>query len=175
MHDPRVQDATPARGAWRGRAIRFASFTLIALACDQILKLAALSVLGDGRPLPVLPFLNLRLGYNTGVSFGLFSETFRGTPWLLAAFGIGVVLLLGWLGLRAIRPAERLGFALVAGGALGNIADRLRIGAVVDFVDLYYRNWHWPAFNLADVFIVCGVALLLAAPMFGRKSSVPGA
>lgn len=175
MHDPSVQEAAPARGTRRGRAIRFASFTVIALAGDQILKAAAVSLLGDGRAVPVLPFLNLRLGYNTGVSFGLFSETFRSTPLLLAAFGISVVLLLGWLGLCAKRPAETLGFALVAGGALGNIADRLRIGAVVDFVDLYYRDWHWPAFNLADVFIVCGVALLLAASMFGQKSSAPGA
>ncbi len=169
MHDHGALEATPARNMWRGRTILFVSFTVVTLACDQVLKLAAVSLLSDGRAVPVVPMLSLRLGYNTGVSFGLFSETFRCSPLLLAAVGTIVVLVLCWMGLCAKRPAEGLGFALIVGGALGNIVDRLRLGAVVDFIDLNYANWHWPTFNLADVFIVCGVVLLFAAPIFGRE------
>lgn len=133
--------------------------------------MAAVTLLAEGKPVTVVPFFNLRLGHNTGVSFGLFSETLRDTPLLVASFGVIVVLILGWMALRARRTIETAAFALVGGGALGNIADRVRIGAVVDYIDLYYGNWHWPTFNLADVFISFGVVVLLATSIFGKKTS----
>ena len=163
--------STSTDGGRRARTALFIAVMAIALAADQIVKVGAVNLLAGGRSIAVTAFLDLRLGYNTGVSFGLFSETFRATPLLLASLAVVIVCILGWLALRSRRPIEIAGFGLVAGGALGNIIDRVRIGAVVDYIDLYYGNWHWPTFNFADVFIACGVALLLATSIFGKKTS----
>lgn len=103
--------------------------------------------------IPVTGFFNLVLGFNTGVSFGLFGQA---PAWLLMAFTLAIVAgLLVWIHRSDSRlTASALG--LVVGGALGNLLDRLRQGAVTDFLDFYIGSYHWPAFNLADVAIVCG-------------------
>ncbi|MGB3313385.1 MAG: signal peptidase II, partial [Albidovulum sp.] len=74
---------------------------------------------------------------------------------------------------RAQHALERAGFALVVGGALGNIIDRLRQGAVTDFLDLYWRDWHWPTFNVADIAITLGAVLILAASLPFRRRKEP--
>ncbi|MFC7691976.1 signal peptidase II [Paeniroseomonas aquatica] len=109
----------------------------------------------------LLPVLNLRLGFNTGVTFGMFAESAAGAVWLLVGIKLAVVAwLLLWLR-RAANRTEATAIGLIIGGALGNILDRLRIGAVTDFIDAHYGGWHWPTFNMADVAIVCGVTLLV--------------
>ncbi len=140
---------------------------LAALAVDQATKLWALAALWPphSEGLPVLPVLNLRLGFNTGVTFGLFRDSAAQAVWLLVLIKSGVVAFLAaWLWRTPLR-AEALALGLVIGGALGNILDRVRIGAVVDFLDVHYGGWHWPTFNMADVAIVCGVGLLMAASL----------
>ena len=109
--------------------------------------------------------INLVLGFNTGVSFGLFGQA---PAWLLMAFTLAIVAgLLVWIHRSDSRlTASALG--LVVGGALGNLLDRLRQGAVADFLDFYIGSYHWPAFNLADVAIVCGVGLLLVESVLAR-------
>lgn len=106
------------------------------------------------------PFFNIVLGWNTGVSFGLFGGL--GVPaWIFVAFAIAMsAALLVWLG-RANVPFVRVAIGLIVGGALGNATDRLRRGAVPDFLDFHLGNWHWPAFNMADVGVVCGTSLLM--------------
>ena len=115
--------------------------------------------------IPVTGFFNLVLGFNTGVSFGLFGQA---PAWLLMAFTLAIVAgLLVWIHRSDSRlTASALG--LVVGGALGNLLDRLRQGAVADFLDFYIGSYHWPAFNLADVAIVCGVGLLLVESVLAR-------
>ena len=115
-------------------------------------------VMNPPQVIPVTGFFNLVLGFNTGVSFGLFGQA---PAWLLMAFTLAIVAgLLVWIHRSDSRlTASALG--LVVGGALGNLLDRLRQGAVTDFLDFYIGSYHWPAFNLADVAIVCGVGLLL--------------
>lgn len=118
----------------------------------------------------MLPVLNLRPGFNTGVTFGMFAESAAGAVWTLVAVTLAVVaFLLAWLW-RTTSPTESAALGAIVGGALGNVFDRLRLGAVVDFVDVHYAGWHWPTFNMADAAIVCGVGLLL---LDGLRAKVP--
>lgn len=123
---------------------------------DQALKAWALRA-----PLPceVLPFLRFVLVINRGALFGLLAEGWA-SPLLLLFTALGTVAV-GWLLWRARSPLARLALGLVLGGAGGNLLDRLRWGAVVDFVDLHWGGYHWPAFNLADAAITVGVGLLV--------------
>lgn len=148
-------------------AVMFSAFAL-----DQTTKWLVLEVvMRPPRSVPVTPFLNLTLGFNPGVSFGLFREALDDHPRILAAAMITVAAgLLAW-SLRAERRIEAVGFALLAGGALGNALDRWRQGAVTDFVDLHAGGLHWPAFNLADVTIVGGAALVVLAGVRPRPVS----
>lgn len=135
----------------------------VAFSVDQASKFWALTALWPPYAVVVeiLPVWRFRLGFNTGVTFGMFRDSAADAVWLLVLFKLGVVaMLLVWLR-RARCLAEAIGLGLTIGGALGNVVDRLRIGAVVDFVDWHYGGWHWPTFNLADVAIVCGVGLLV--------------
>ena len=106
----------------------------------------------------VAPSFNLVFHRNTGVTFGLL----QGTPWwALAVVATAVVLFLAISLVRSTAISEAVAYGVVIGGALGNILDRIRFGGVTDFLDFYIGTTHWPAFNLADVFVVCGVGLLL--------------
>ncbi len=139
----------------------------IALAIDQISKAWALDALWPpySPGIALLPVLNLRLGFNTGVTFGIFAESAADAVWVLVAVKLAIVAWLCFWLKRSAARAEALGIGMVIGGALGNVLDRLRIGAVTDFIDAHYGGWHWPTFNLADVAIVCGVALLMVASL----------
>ncbi len=112
--------------------------------------------------------LDLSMVWNRGVTFGLLSGD---GPWnhlILALLAGGIaVFLLRWLA-RAETRAVAVALGAVIGGAVGNVADRLRFGAVVDFVDAHAWGWHWYVFNIADAGIVCGVAALIADALFRR-------
>ena len=109
---------------------------------------------------PVTSFFNLVLGWNTGVSFGMLSGLGL-PPWTLALLSVAIAGgLLIWL-CRTESWLVASGLGLVIGGALSNALDRLRYGAVTDFLDFHLAGWHWPAFNLADAGIVCGVVALV--------------
>lgn len=155
------------------RHIRLLVIGLLALGVDQTTKSVALALLVKGAQVPVLPGFDLTLGFNTGASFGMLSDLMGGTPLAMAALTGAITLVLVALALRARNPWEAAGFALVVGGSLGNILDRLRQGAVTDFLDLSWRGWHWPTFNMADVAITLGAALILTAalPAFQKKEA----
>jgi signal peptidase II len=137
---------------------------------DQLSKAAAMIKLTLGQPVAVVPGFNLTLGFNEGSSFGLLSGVMAGRPLLMAALTGALTLMFAVIAFRARHPLERAGFALVVGGALGNIIDRLRQGAVTDFLDLYWRDWHWPTFNVADIAITFGaVCIFVASLPFGRR------
>ena len=130
---------------------------------DQALKLAMLELLEWGaRAIVVTPFFNLVLVWNRGVSFGMLDTLGAGVPWLLGGIALAVVVgLIVWLS-RTDQWLPALGLGLVIGGALGNVIDRVRYGAVVDFLDFHVAGYHWPAFNLADAAICVGAVALLA-------------
>ena len=140
---------------------------------DQLTKAAALSLLSQGTAVPVLPSFNLTLGFNTGASFGMMGGFMAGKPLLMAALTGALTIAFAVMAFRAQHALERAGFALVVGGALGNIIDRVRQGAVTDFLDLYWRDWHWPTFNVADIAITLGAVLILAASLPLRRRKEP--
>ncbi len=128
---------------------------------DRMVKWWAIDALADTPyGVEILPFFNLVLVENRGISFGLFGG---GTlpPSLLAAVALAVTLaLVIWLR-RVETRLLAAAIGLVIGGALGNVIDRFRFGAVVDFLDFHWDDFHWPAFNLADAAISVGVVVLL--------------
>ncbi|WP_370650396.1 signal peptidase II [Brevundimonas sp.] len=160
MSDLNLVPAAPAVRHSGGRSVRLAAVVLaIGVAgADQLAKAWARTLTA---PIEIAPFLKLDLSFNRGVTFGLLSADGETGRWLLVALTGAVaaaVLTAAW---RTRRPALALALGAVAGGALGNIADRIRQGAVTDFIDLHVGDWRWPTFNLADTAIVCGVAALL--------------
>jgi signal peptidase II len=140
---------------------------------DQLTKAAALSALLQGIAVPVFPGFNLTLGFNEGASFGMMGGVMAGKPLLMAALTGALTLAFAVMAFRAQHPLERIGYGLVVGGALGNIIDRLRQGAVTDFLDFYWRDWHWPTFNVADIAITLGAVLILAASLPFRRRKEP--
>lgn len=138
---------------------------------DQLTKLWAASALTYGEAVPVMPYFNLTLLHNTGAAFSFLSQ---GGGWqrgffILIALVVCVVLLL-WL--ARLRQAERwlaVAITLVIGGAIGNLIDRIAFGYVIDFIDLYYGAWHWPAFNIADSAIFVGAVMLAIDALRGEK------
>lgn len=135
---------------------------------DQLSKWWILAaVMQPPREIPVTPFFNLVLAWNRGVSFSLFHSGAAYAPYILSAVAVAVVAGLLWWLRRFDRLWPALGIGLVVGGALGNVVDRLRFGAVVDFLDVHAAGWHWPAFNLADSAITVGVALLVVDGLSG--------
>ena len=145
----------------------------VTMLADQLTKSAALSLLSQGTAVPVLPSFNLTLGFNEGASFGMMGGFMAGKPLLMAALTGALTLAFAVIAFRAQHALERAGFALVVGGALGNIIDRVRQGAVTDFLDLYWRDWHWPTFNVADIAITLGAVLILAASLPFRRRKEP--
>ncbi len=131
------------------------------------------SLFGGGLPPPavtVTGFFNLVLYGNRGVAFSLFDGA--AGRWVLIILALVIIAaLLIWLW-RVEQWLVGLAIGLIVGGALGNAVDRVRLGAVVDFLDVHAFNWHWPAFNVADSAIVVGVGLLLLDSLFGRAGSV---
>ncbi len=123
-------------------------------------------VMQPPRIIELTPFFNLVMGWNRGVSFGLFDGDSALNVWILPLVALAIVAaLVVWL--RRVQGAW-LAFAigLVIGGALGNVVDRLRFGAVADFLDFHIAGYHWPAFNVADSGITVGVAMLVLDSLF---------
>ncbi len=135
----------------------------IVIVFDQLTKWLVLRGLDlASAPIIVTPFFNLVLVWNRGVSFGIFNSSGELAPWILSGIALAVVIGLAiWLR-RVDHWSTALGLGLVIGGAIGNVIDRLRFGAVVDFLDLHVAGYHWPAFNVADAAICVGAVVLLA-------------
>ncbi|MBW6477306.1 MAG: signal peptidase II [Chromatiales bacterium] len=130
---------------------------------DQLTKLWANTSLDYGMPVAIMPMFNLTLVYNTGAAFSFLSEAGGWQRWFFTGVAIIIsVVLVIWL--SRLKPGQTLlalGLALLLGGALGNLWDRLLLGHVIDFIDVYYGQRHWPAFNIADMAISIGAALMI--------------
>jgi len=152
---------------------------IVVLALDQVTKAWVLRALPGSPPVTVIPgFFDLVLSRNTGGVFGLFA----GPPSLARrVFFVGATAVaLSFLAalLRTWGRESRLllvALSLVAGGAVGNLVDRLRFGSVVDFIDWHWRSHHWYTFNVADAAITTGAALLLAHSLVPQRAGAGGA
>lgn len=152
---------------------RWLWLSLFVLALDQVTKQVAESSLLVFERLPLLPFLNLTLAYNEGAAFSILSDQGGWQRWFFIILGMSVILfLIHWL--RRLGRGElhiAIALSLIIGGALGNVLDRLLFGHVIDFIDFYYADWHWPAFNLADSAIFVGVFLILLDAFLPRNDA----
>jgi signal peptidase II len=150
---------------------------LAALILDQASKLWLLLVFDLGRrgAVAVTPFLDLVLAWNTGISYGWFSESgATGQAVLVAVKAVAIVVLAVWMA-RSSTKIATVALGLIIGGAIGNAIDRFAWGAVVDFALLHVqisgKTWNWYVFNLADCAIVAGVAALLYDSFFGTPAA----
>lgn len=168
-----MSSAIPTPAPRRLTALFGLAAIIVAFVLDQATKLMALATLERAEARSVLAFFDLRLSFNQGVSFSMFAETFAGRPGLLAAITLAIIALFAFLLIRSTARWEAIAFGLIIGGALGNALDRLRLGAVVDFLDFHVGDYRWPAFNLADSAIVVGVMVLIAITSLGKHADNP--
>ena len=134
----------------------------VVIALDQASKYAAVQALAGQPPLEVTPFFNLLLVYNRGAAFSFLAGM---GGWQRELFSAIALIASIWIVFMLRRYAQQtlfcIALSLILGGAIGNLIDRVTVGAVVDFLDLHVFGWHWPAFNIADSAITCGAALLI--------------
>lgn len=143
--------------------------TGVVIVLDQLTKLWASSALDYAVPVAVMPYFNLTLLHNTGAAFSFLSEAGGWQRWFFALVALLVsTVILVWLKrLPSGKVWLSVALTLVLGGALGNVWDRLTLGYVVDFIDLYYQSRHWPAFNIADSAIAVGAVMLIIDSLRG--------
>jgi signal peptidase II len=162
--------ATPERV----RLFRYALAAAVLFAAVDLVSKWVMATIFLDQPtvISVLPFFNLVLVFNRGVSFGMLGDLGPWGPYILSTLAAAImVFLVVWLR-RTERPNEAMGIAMILGGAAGNLIDRMHDGAVTDFLDLYVGKYHWPAFNGADIFITMGVLCLLF-PSIGSRWGFP--
>lgn len=148
----------------------------IVILLDWHTKSLASDALELYRPVEVFPWLNITLAHNYGAAFSFLSDAGGWQRWffIVLASGISLFLLVWLLRLPRQEWLTALGLSMILGGAIGNLIDRIVLGYVVDFIDVYYQQWHYPAFNVADSAITCGVVLLLLDMLMqSRRKSVP--
>jgi signal peptidase II len=161
----------------KSNALPWLLLSVLVIALDQSTKHIALGSLEYLRPVAVIPgFLNWTLAFNTGAAFSFLAGESGWQRWLFTALAIGVSAVLAlWLA-RTPRGDWRNAapLALIIGGALGNLIDRTRFGHVTDFIEVYWHDWSFPAFNVADSAICVGAFLLILFGFAGRKAPVGG-
>ena len=173
---PAVNLTMPDSSHHKARSLLLAAFVTAATTfLDQLSKSVILQSFQPGEVRPIITALfNLTLTFNKGAAFGLWSWLTPGTRELVLGLTIlFAVAVVTYLLTRTYNkdPLSQAALAAILGGALGNVIDRVRIGAVVDFLDFYLGTWHWPAFNVADSAICVGVSILL---IFARQPSTRG-
>jgi signal peptidase II len=165
-----------AARAWfrAGPGLKWLWLSVLVIVLDQVTKEHFLATVPVHGRIPVIEgFFDWTLTFNEGVAFSLFGDGGELQRLLLSGFAVVVSLVfILWMG--RLPKADRLSaiaLALIVGGALGNVIDRILHGHVIDFILLYWRTWHWPAFNVADMAIVSGAILLVIAGFRGEGES----
>jgi len=142
----------------------------VIMIADLVTKEWASATLVLHQPVEVLPFFNLTLVHNPGAAFGILADHPGWQRWFFIALTAIIGGVIAWWLAHGARGKIGLSAALamILGGALGNLVDRVRFGYVVDFLDVHAFGWHWPAFNIADAAITCGAILLIVITLTGR-------
>jgi signal peptidase II len=153
-------------------ALPWLLLSILVIILDQLSKWWVLATLPEGVPHPVIPgFLNWTLIYNKGAAFSFLTWAGGWQRWLFVVLALVIsAVLVAWLARTARRDwRTALPLSMIVGGAIGNLIDRLHAAQVTDFIDVYYRDWHYPVFNIADCGITVGAVLLVAFGLFGGK------
>lgn len=138
------------------------------VAADQLAKAAVTAALRAGEECVVTPFFSVVLAFNTGAAFSFLRDAGAWPRYLFSAVAIAAAMLIVWLLRRGGDRWYCAGLALILGGALGNLWDRVRLGYVVDFLSVHWQRWYFPAFNVADSAITVGAALLIVHSFWRR-------
>ena len=134
---------------------------LLIIVLDQASKYSVLAFLTPGQPINIIPCFNLTLSFNLGVSFGLLSPSTHLGYYMIITLTILCICAICYFFAKTQIVAEKIMASFIIGGAIGNLIDRIIHGAVIDFIDIYYKNMHWPVFNIADTFITIGVFVIV--------------
>jgi len=145
--------------------------TALVFILDQVTKYFASANLGYHQPVNVFPYFNFMLAHNKGAAFSFLNDASGWQRWFFTVIALGVsAVIVFWLkGLPSRDRWLAISLSLILGGALGNVWDRMILGYVIDFIDIYYVNWHWPAFNIADSAISIGATMLIIDALFFKK------
>jgi len=155
----------------QGSALIWLWLTGLVVCLDQITKFWASTALIFAHPVPIFPAINFTLLHNQGAAFSFLADAGGWQRWFLTGLAVFIsIVITVWLS-RLPRTHWWLAgaLALVLGGAIGNVIDRIVYGYVIDFIDIYYYKWHWPAFNLADSAISIGAVILVIDTLIGPK------
>ena len=151
--------------------IWYLMITALGLALDQFTKYWVARTLGNGGEIVVIKgFFSLGYTENPGIAFGMLSEA--NVKWLLVAISVAAIFIVVYYMMR-VPASERLllwALALLASGIAGNLVDRIRMGRVIDFLEFYYRDWHFPVFNVADTAITIGASLMAIELLFSKST-----
>ena len=158
---PRVPTTTNWRWLW---------LALLVIVLDQVTKHMILASFRPGEDLPLTPFASLVLAFNRGAAFSFLADGSGWQRWFFALIAVAACAAMLWFLRRGGRALFCAGLALIIGGALGNLYDRLTLGHVVDFLLLHYRGWYYPAFNAADSAITVGAAALIIDSFRERRT-----
>jgi signal peptidase II len=160
-----LKSLDPAMRKWLGVA-------LAVIVADHLTKWWVSATFDYQELVPVLPFFSLVLVHNTGAAFSFLADAGGWQRWFFIAIGIiATVIITRLLKRHAHEPRMAFSLALVLGGALGNVIDRVVLGHVVDFLYFHYRGFNWPAFNVADTAISIGAALLIWDSLRGKPDA----
>ncbi len=151
--------------------LRWLWVSVVVIVADYATKSAIVATLQPGEERPFTSFFSLILTFNAGAAFSIFADAEGWQRWFFAAVALGAAIVITWLLKRGGGAMYCLGLALILGGALGNVWDRLTIGRVIDFLLFHYERWSWPAFNVADSAISVGAALLIIDSFRHRRAN----
>ncbi|MBX9906201.1 MAG: signal peptidase II [Burkholderiales bacterium] len=160
-NDMQTEHSSNQPQTWLSRGAGWWSLALLLASADQAIKYAVHSGLPYAASIPLTDFFNLVHRWNTGAAFSFLADAGGWQRYLFTVIAIVVSAVLIWMLTKPQPKTEAFGYSLILGGALGNVVDRINRGYVVDFLDFHWKNWHWPAFNLADIGICVGAALLI--------------
>ncbi len=151
---------------------KWLGLSALVIVLDQLTKLIAVQSLVLYQAVPVFPGFNLTLMHNTGAAFSFLSDAGGWQRWffIVLAAGISIFIVIWMKGLDASKHWLLLALAMVLGGAIGNVIDRIYLGYVIDFIEVYYSEYYWPAFNIADSAITVGAIMLIIDAIWLNQS-----
>ena len=166
-----MPESASAKGRATRDVVKWVTVAMFLVLLDQVTKYLAVKLINPDATVALLPFLSLVLTYNTGAAFSFLAGGSGWQRWFFALIAVGASILIVWMLYRHRRETFLcVGLTLILAGAIGNLIDRLTLGAVVDFILLYWRQYQWPAFNVADSCISIGAVMLLWDGIFRSRS-----